>query len=219
MYFRDRIEAGHMLAQRLQAYRNGSDVLVLGLPRGGVPVAYEAARELNVPLDVFIVRKLGVPGHEELAMGAIATGGVRVLHQAVIRELGIPQEIIDRVTESEAKELERRQHLYRSDKPLPAVQGRIVIIIDDGLATGSTMKAAVAALRQQQPMRLVVAVPTAPAETCKELQQMADEVVCVVTPEPFYAVGGSYVDFRQTTDEEVRDLIKRAAWETFPSGV
>jgi len=219
VYFRDRIEAGHMLAQRLQAYRNGSDVLVLGLPRGGVPVAYEAARELNVPLDVFIVRKLGVPGHEELAMGAIATGGVRVLHQAVIRELGIPQEIIDRVTESEAKELERRQHLYRSDKPLPAVQGRIVIIIDDGLATGSTMKAAVAALRQQQPMRLVVAVPTAPAETCKELQQMADEVVCVVTPEPFYAVGGSYVDFRQTTDEEVRDLIKRAAWETFPSGV
>ena len=219
MYFRDRIEAGHMLAQRLQAYRNGSDVLVLGLPRGGVPVAYEAARELNVPLDVFIVRKLGVPGHEELAMGAIATGGVRVLHQAVIRELGIPQEIIDRVTESEAKELERRQHLYRSDKPLPAVQGRVVIIIDDGLATGSTMKAAVAALRQQQPMRLVVAVPTAPAETCKELQQMADEVVCVVTPEPFYAVGGSYVDFRQTTDEEVRDLIKRAAWETFPSGV
>jgi putative phosphoribosyl transferase len=219
VYFRDRIEAGHMLAQRLQAYRNGSDVLVLGLPRGGVPVAYEAARELNVPLDVFIVRKLGVPGHEELAMGAIATGGVRVLHQAVIRELGIPQEIIDRVTESEAKELERRQHLYRSDKPLPAVQGRVVIIIDDGLATGSTMKAAVAALRQQQPKRLVVAVPTAPAETCQELRQMADEVVCLVTPEPFYAVGGSYVDFGQTTDEEVRDLIKRAAWETFHSGV
>jgi putative phosphoribosyl transferase len=191
----------------------------LGLPRGGVPVAYEAARELNVPLDVFIVRKLGVPGHEELAMGAIATGGVRVLHQAVIRELGIPQEIIDRVTESEAKELERRQHLYRSDKPLPAVQGRVVIIIDDGLATGSTMKAAVAALRQQQPKRLVVAVPTAPAETCQELRQMADEVVCLVTPEPFYAVGGSYVDFGQTTDEEVRDLIKRAAWETFHSGV
>lgn len=219
MYFRDRIEAGHMLAQRLQAYRNGPDVLVLGLPRGGVPVAYEAARELNVPLDVFIVRKLGVPGHEELAMGAIATGGVRVLHQAIIRELGIPQETIDRVTESEAKELERRQHLYRSDKPLPAVQGRVVIIIDDGLATGSTMKAAVAALRQQHPKRLVVAVPTAPAETCQELRQMADEVVCLVSPEPFYAVGGSYVDFRQTTDEEVRDLIKRATWETFPSGV
>jgi predicted phosphoribosyltransferase len=219
VYFRDRIEAGHMLAQRLQAYRNGPDVLVLGLPRGGVPVAYEAARELNVPLDVFIVRKLGVPGHEELAMGAIATGGVRVLHQAIIRELGIPQETIDRVTESEAKELERRQHLYRSDKPLPAVQGRVVIIIDDGLATGSTMKAAVAALRQQQPKRLVVAVPTAPAETCQELRQMADEVVCLVTPEPFYAVGGSYVDFGQTTDEEVRDLIKRAAWETFHSGV
>jgi predicted phosphoribosyltransferase len=219
VYFRDRIEAGHMLAQRLQAYRNGPDVLVLGLPRGGVPVAYEAARELNVPLDVFIVRKLGVPGHEELAMGAIATGGVRVLHQAIIRELGIPQETIDRVTESEAKELERRQHLYRSDKPLPAVQGRVVIIIDDGLATGSTMKAAVAALRQQHPKRLVVAVPTAPAETCQELRQMADEVVCLVSPEPFYAVGGSYVDFRQTTDEEVRDLIKRATWETFPSGV
>jgi putative phosphoribosyl transferase len=174
---------------------------------------------LNVPLDVFIVRKLGVPGHEELAMGAIATGGVRVLHQAIIRELGIPQETIDRVTESEAKELERRQHLYRSDKPLPAVQGRVVIIIDDGLATGSTMKAAVAALRQQHPKRLVVAVPTAPAETCQELRQMADEVVCLVSPEPFYAVGGSYVDFRQTTDEEVRDLIKRATWETFPSGV
>lgn len=211
MYFHDRSEAGHILAQTLEQYKNRPDVLVLGLPRGGVPVAYEVARELNAPLDVFIVRKLGVPGHEELGMGAIATGGVRILHEGIIRELGMPQRIIDAVTANEQKELERRERLYRGDRPAPAMQGRVVIIVDDGLATGSTMKAAIAAIRQQQPARLIVAVPTAPAQTCTELKEMADEVVCALTPEPFYAVGGSYVDFSQTTDEEVRDLIRRAA--------
>jgi predicted phosphoribosyltransferase len=211
VYFHDRSEAGHILAQTLEQYKNRPDVLVLGLPRGGVPVAYEVARELNAPLDVFIVRKLGVPGHEELGMGAIATGGVRILHEGIIRELGMPQRIIDAVTANEQKELERRERLYRGDRPAPAMQGRVVIIVDDGLATGSTMKAAIAAIRQQQPARLIVAVPTAPAQTCTELKEMADEVVCALTPEPFYAVGGSYVDFSQTTDEEVRDLIRRAA--------
>ena len=212
MYFQNRTQAGHLLALNLQAYKDRpDDVLVLGLPRGGVPVAYEVARQLNAPLDVFIVRKLGVPGHEELGMGAIATGGVRILHDGIVREFRIPPHVIDRVTANEQNELERRERLYRGERGAPPIEGRIVIIVDDGLATGSTMKAAVAAIRQQRPARVIVAVPTAPAETCKELQQTADEVVCAVTPEPFYAVGGSYADFRQTTDEEVRDLLQRAA--------
>ena len=211
MYFLDRSEAGHVLAQNLQIYRNRSDVLVLGLPRGGVPVAYEVARDLNVPLDVCIVRKLGVPGHEELGMGAIATGGIRILHEGIIREFGISPNTIDKVITNEQKKIERRERLYRGERPPPAIRDHVLIIVDDGLATGSTMKAAVAALRQQQPARLIVAVPTAPAETCADLKETADEVVCPLTPEPFYAVGGSYVDFRQTTDEEVRDLIMSAA--------
>jgi putative phosphoribosyl transferase len=219
VYFRDRSDAGRVLAQKLKHYKNRSDVLILGLPRGGVPVAYEVAKELNAPLDLFLVRKLGVPGHEELAMGAIATGAVRVLHEGIIRELGISQQMVDKITADEQRELERRDRLYRGDKPSPSVQDRVVIIIDDGLATGSTMKAAVAALRQQRPARLIVAVPTAPAETCNELKEMADEVICIEMPEPFYAVGGSYIDFRQTTDEEVHDLLRRVVWETFPSGV
>jgi predicted phosphoribosyltransferase len=211
VYFRDRIDAGRLLARNLASYRNRSDVLVLGLPRGGVPVAFEVARELNAPLDVFIVRKLGVPGHEELGMGAIATGGTRILHKQIIQDLGISPDTIDAVTVNEKKELERRENLYRDDRPPLAIEGRVVIVVDDGLATGSTMKAALAALRQLRPARLIVAVPTAPADTCAELQKMADEMVCLLTPEPFFAVGGSYASFSQTTDEEVRELIRRAA--------
>jgi len=181
------------------------------LPRGGVPVAFEVARELNAPLDIFVVRKLGVPGHEELGMGAIATGGVRILHDALIRELGLSKQTIDLVSAQEWRELERREKLYRGDRPAPVLENRTVIIVDDGLATGSTMKAAVQAVRQQNPARLIVAVPTAPAETCEEICQIADEAVCALTPEPFFAVGGSYQDFTPTTDDEVRDLIERAA--------
>ena len=210
MYFRNRIDAGQILAQHLQSYKDRPDTLVLALPRGGVPVAYEVARELNAPLDVFIVRKLGVPGHEELGMGAIATGGVRILHEGIVREMGIPQHAIDVVSEREQRELERREQLYRGDRPAPRIEGRTVIIVDDGLATGSSMKAAVQALRQRGPARLIVAVPTAPAETCNQFKEIADEVVCAITPEPFFAVGGSYGDFSQTTDEEVRDLMQRA---------
>lgn len=211
MFFRNRTEAGRSLAANLLTYKGRNDVLVLGLPRGGVPVAHEVAQQLNAPLDVFIVCKLGVPGYEELAMGAIATGGVRILHEGVIRELGIPSQVIDLIAQREEKELQRRELLYRGSRAAPAIQDQILIVVDDGLATGSTMKAALAALRQRRPARLIVAVPTAPAETCKELRTIADEVVCPLTPEPFYAVGASYSDFTQTTDQEVRDLIHSAA--------
>ena len=211
MYFLDRTDAGQVLARGLQQYKNQPDVLILGLPRGGVPVAYEVARELNAPLDVFVVRKLGVPGHEELGMGAIATGGVRILHEGIVREVGISPETIEAVSAREQAELERRERLYRGDRPAPTIKGRTVVIIDDGLATGSTMKAAIQAVRQQDPRRLIVAVPTAPSETCEQLKESADEVVCALTPEPFVAVGSSYADFSQTTDEEVRELIASAA--------
>ncbi len=211
MYFRDRTEAGQVLARCLQQYKNQPDVLILGLPRGGVPVAYEVARELNAPLDVFIVRKLGVPGHEELGMGAIATGGVRILHEGIVREVGISPETIEAVSAREQAELERRERLYRGDRPAPTIKGRTVVIVDDGLATGSTMKAAIQAVRQQDPRQVIVAVPTAPSETCEQLKESAEHVVCPLTPEPFFAVGGSYVDFSQTTDEEVRELIASAA--------
>jgi putative phosphoribosyl transferase len=211
VYFRNRTEAGQILARRLQQYGNRSDVLVLGLPRGGVPVAFEVARELNAPLDVFVVRKLGVPGHQELAMGAIATGGIRILNSGVISELGISEQTIDMVSENEELELQRRERMYRGDRQEPSIENRTVIIVDDGLATGSTMKAAVRALRQQNPAKLIIAIPTAPPETCEQLRECADEVICVVTPDPFFAVGGSYVDFSQVTDDEVRELIQRAA--------
>ena len=208
--FRDRRHAGRVLAQMLAGYANRSDVIVLALPRGGVPVAYEVAKALHAPLDVFVVRKLGVPGHEEYAMGAIASGGVRVLNDEVVRRLGIPDTAVDAVTRYEQGELERRERLYRAGRPLPDLRGRTVIVVDDGLATGSTMLAAVRALRAQQPARIVVAVPTAAAETCAQLRSEADEVVCATTPEPFRAVGTWYDDFSQTSDEEVRELLARA---------
>jgi putative phosphoribosyl transferase len=209
--FRNRSEAGRLLARTLEDYKEKPDVLVMALPRGGVPVAYEVARALNAPLDIFLVRKLGVPGHEEVAMGAIASGGIRLLNEDLIRELNISQEMIDAITEREQRELERRERLYRGDKPAPDVRGRTVIVVDDGLATGSTMKVALTALREQQPARLIVAVPIAPPDTCESLREAADQVVCAVTPEPFMAVGAWYQRFDQTTDDEVRDLIKRAA--------
>jgi putative phosphoribosyl transferase len=211
MLFEDRHDAGRRLAVNLGQYAGRPDVIVLALPRGGVPVGYEVARALGVPLDVFLVRKLGVPGREELAMGALASGGVRVLNDDVVRELGIPQRWIDEVTADEAAELRRREAAYRDGRPAPDVRGKTVILVDDGLATGASMRAAVEALRQLGPARIVVAVPVAAAQTCKELRTEADEVVCAETPEPFYAVGSWYDDFSQTTDQEVRDLLARAA--------
>jgi putative phosphoribosyl transferase len=210
MLFEDRHDAGRQLAAKLGRYAGRPDVIVLALPRGGVPVGYEVARALGVPLDVFLVRKLGVPGREELAMGAIASGGVRVLNEDVVRELGIPQRWVDEVTADEAAELRRREVAYRDGRPAPDVRGKTVILVDDGLATGASMRAAVAALRQRGPARIVVAVPVAAAQTCKELRSEADEVMCAETPEPFYAVGTWYEDFSQTTDDEVRDLLSRA---------
>jgi predicted phosphoribosyltransferase len=205
--FRNRSEAGQKLATLLSHYAHRTDVLVLGLPRGGVPVAYEVAQALHAPLDVFVVRKLGAPGQEELAMGAVATGGVRVLNEQVVRSLGISQKKIDAVTAQEQRELQRRERQYRGDQPPPEVQRHIAILVDDGLATGSTMMAAIQALKLQHPARIVVAVPTGARESCKALHGQADEVICAIMPEPFYAVGLWYEDFSQTTDEEVRKLL------------
>jgi predicted phosphoribosyltransferase len=209
-FFRDRSEAGRLLAAKLGAYANRPDVLVLALPRGGVLVAYEVARALNAPLDAFLVRKLGVPGHEEFAMGAIATGGVRVLNEPVVRALGIPDYAIDAVAVKEQEELARRERLYRGDRPPPDVRGETVILVDDGLATGATMQAAVKALREQHAKRIVVAVPVAAPESCEQLKEQVDDMICALTPEPFYAVGFWYQDFSQTTDEEVRELLESA---------
>jgi predicted phosphoribosyltransferase len=209
--FLDRTDAGRQLAKRLSAYAGRRDVLVLALPRGGVPIAFEVAKALNAPLDVFIVRKLGVPGHEELAMGAVATGGVRVLNADVVTALQIPRNVVDAVTSVESKELERRERLYRDDLPPPDVRGKTVILVDDGLATGASMRAAVAALRQRGPARIVIAVPVAAPPTCDEFKSEVDEIVCAVTPEPFHGVGYWYDDFVQVTDREVRDLLLRAA--------
>jgi predicted phosphoribosyltransferase len=211
MIYRDRIEAGKRLSEHLKDYANRQDVLVLALPRGGVPVAFEVANALHAPLDIFLVRKLGVPGQEELAMGAIATGGVRVLNEDVVGYLDIPGEVIDAVAADEERELERRQRLYRDNRPPPDVRARTVILVDDGLATGSTMRAAAAALRKQQPARIVVAVPVSAAETCDEFRMEVDEIICAATPEPFQGVGLWYEDFSQTTDQEVRDLLEKSA--------
>ncbi len=208
--FRNRSEAGRLLAELLDRYRGRPDVVVLGLPRGGVPVAAEVAAGLGAPLDVFVVRKLGVPGHDELAMGAIATGGVRVLNPTVIEGLGIDEDIIERVAAREAEELERRDRAYRGDRPPPNVEGKVVIVVDDGLATGSTMRAAVAALRSQRPSRIVVAVPVGSPATCHELRAEADEVVCARMPMFFQAVGQWYDDFSPTTDAEIDQLLAAA---------
>jgi predicted phosphoribosyltransferase len=208
--FRDRTEAGQRLASKLAKYAHRPDVIVLALPRGGVPVAYEVAAALDAPLDVFIVRKLGVPGHEELAMGAVATGGVRVVNEQAVQDLGIRDRVIDAVAARELKELARRERLYRGSRPPPDVRGRTVILVDDGLATGATMLAAIRALRQMGPARIIVAVPIAAPDTCEALKAKVDEMICAVTPEPFYAVGLWYDDFSQTSDDEVRDLLARA---------
>jgi putative phosphoribosyl transferase len=209
--FRDRAEAGRYLAQRLSGYADRDDVIVLALPRGGVPVGYEVAKALGAPLDVFVVRKIGVPGHEELAMGAIATGGLLVLDRGVVRTLGINQEQIERVVAAELHELDRREAAYRDGREPPQLEGKTVILVDDGLATGSTMRAAALAVRQANPAKIVVAVPVAAPETCDEFRDVVDEIVCGLTPRPFRAVGLWYDDFSQTTDEEVRELLARAA--------
>ena len=213
MIFRDRTEAGKYLATKLLSYKDRPDVLVLALPRGGVPVAFEVAQALRVPLDIFLVRKLGVPGHEELAMGAISTGGVRVLNEDVVDYLGIPEQMIDTIADEELKELKRRELAYRDNRPEPDIKGQTVILIDDGLATGSTIRAAAQALRQQQPARIIVAVPVAAPETCDEYRIGVDEIICAVTPARFFGVGRWYLDFSQTTDEEVRELLERARGE------
>ncbi len=210
MIYRDRLEGGKHLAARLAKYANRDDVLVLALPRGGVPVGFEVARALHAPLDIFLVRKLGVPGHEELAMGAISTGGVRVLNDDVVDYLQIPFGVIDTIAAIELRELERRERAYRGDRREPDVQGKSIILVDDGLATGSTMRAAVAALRQQNPARIVVAVPVSAAQTCDEYRMGVDEIICASTPEPFRGVGQWYRDFSQTTDDEVRELLEKA---------
>jgi predicted phosphoribosyltransferase len=215
--FLNRREAGRVLAARLAQYAKRPDVIVLALPRGGVPVAHEVAQALAAPLDVFLVRKLGVPGHEEYAMGAIASGGVRVLNEDVLDALSIPPAIVDAVAALEQQELERRERLYRGDRPAPDVRGRAVILVDDGLATGATMHAAIKALRQQGAGRVVVAVPIAPPDACNQLREVVDDVVCAVTPEPFRAVGLWYEDFSQTTDDEVRELLARGTRMSHPA--
>ena len=217
--FRDRIDAGRELASHLGRYADRADVLVLGLPRGGVPVAFEVARALSAPLDVFVVRKLGLPHHEELAMGAIAMGGARVLDRALMEQFGVSEAEVEQITRQEEAELDRRQKQYRGDRPLPEIAGHTVILVDDGLATGSSMRVAVAALREEHPGKIVVAVPVAPAEACEMLRAAADEVVCAITPDPFYAVGLWYRDFAQTSDEEVRDLLERARQEFAPAAL
>jgi putative phosphoribosyl transferase len=209
--FPNRAEAGRRLAEKLEQYAGRDDVIVLGLPRGGVPVAYEVAQRLGVPLDVFIVRKLGVPGFEELALGAIASGGVRVLNDDVVRALPNANELVESVTARETAELQRREQAYRDGRPPPELRGRVVILVDDGLATGATMRAAVAALRQLGAAKIVVAVPVGAADTCRELEEEVDEIVCAMAPEWFQAVGQFYEDFSQTSDDEVRELLARAA--------
>jgi len=211
MLFQDRFEAGRLLASKLTHLANRPDVVVLALPRGGVPVGYEVAKALNAPLDVFVVRKLGVPGQEELAMGAIASGGVRVVNERLVQALGIPDEVVDAIAAEEERELQRREREYREGRSPVDVTGRSVILVDDGLATGSSMRVAAQALKAKNPTRIIVAVPVASPQTCEQFQSEVDQVICAVTPEPFWAVGQWYRDFSQTSDQEVRDLLRRAA--------
>jgi putative phosphoribosyl transferase len=208
--FADRTAAGRELASALDEYRERDDVIVYALPRGGVPVAFEVATSLGAPLDVLIVRKLGVPGHPELAMGAVASGGVRVINDLVVGQLGIPEHDIERATQEQRLEVEERERLFRGGYPAPDPEGAIAIAIDDGIATGSTMRASIDALRQMSPARVVVAVPVASPDVCEEFEQIADEVVCLATEQPFGAVGMWYEDFDQTTDQEVIDLLAKA---------
>jgi putative phosphoribosyl transferase len=208
--FRDRTDAGQRLGEALDAYANRPDVLVLALPRGGVPVAAEVAKKLNAPLDILVVRKLGVPFHSELGMGAIATGGVRIVNKEVVDALGIAADAIETVAREEQRELERREKAYRGDVPAPKLEGKTVILVDDGIATGSTMLAAIAAARQLKAAHIVVAVPTGAASTCEKMRQMADNVVALLVPEEFYAVGQWYENFAQTTDDEVRELLAQS---------
>lgn len=211
-HFQDRTDAGQRLAGLLKRFANRDDVIVLGLPRGGVVVAYEVARALGAPLDVFLVRKVGVPGHRELAMGAVASGGVTVRNEDIIAQLRISEADFEAVAEEERRELRRREATYRGDRPPPDVKGRTVLLVDDGFATGATIRAAIAAVRPSGPKSIVVAVPTGAPGACRTLQEETgvDEVVCAVTPTPFHAVGQSYVSFPQTTDAEVRELLARA---------
>lgn len=211
--FKDRSEAGRLLGERLGEYGGRDDVVILALPRGGVPVGLEVARALSAPLDTFVVRKLGVPGHEELAMGAIASGGVRVVNDDVVRELGIGEEAIARVANQELAELSRREHSYRGERGSPQLENKTVVIVDDGLATGSTMRAAVAALRSHEPARIVIAVPVGAPTVCEELGKEADEIVCLLQPEPMSAISIWYERFDQTTDDEVRELLAEAERE------
>lgn len=210
MLFQDRTAAGKVLAGRLARYANRSDVVVLGLPRGGVPVAYEVAKALNAPLDIFLVRKLGVPGHEELAMGAIASGGVKVLNPDIVRSYKLFDAVIHKVTIREQRELERREKLYRGSRAAPNLKSCTVILVDDGLATGATMRAAVLALREHQPARIVIAVPVASPDICAEFESQVDEVICADTPRHFFSVGAWYGDFKQVTDDEVKELLSQA---------
>ena len=216
--FKDREEAGRILAKELKEYANRPNVIVLALPRGGVPVASQVAEALNAPLDVFLVRKLGLPGHEELAMGAIASGGVRVLNEDVVQALNIPEAVIDAVAAREQQELKRRERAYRDGRPSPDLHGKTIILIDDGLATGSSMRAAVAGLKAQDAAKIVVAVPTAAPETCESFETEVDEIICASTPEPFYGVGLWYQDFSQTTDQEVRQYLAEASERQPESG-
>jgi predicted phosphoribosyltransferase len=211
--FRDRHEAGRLLATALSAHSGRADLLVLALPRGGVPVGFEVARALGAPLDVMQVRKLGVPGHEELAKGAIASGGVQILSEDVVDTLSITERVIATVAAAEEQELDRRERVYRGGRPFPDVRGRTVILVDDGLATGSTMRAAAVALHAQGVGRLIAAVPVAPKEACDRLRDVVDDVICAVTPTPFVAVGEWYEDFTQTTDADVQELLRRTAVE------
>lgn len=211
LLFQDRTDAGQQLAQKLNAYAGRNDVVVLALPRGGVPVAYAVAQALQAPLDVFLVRKLGLPGHEELAMGAIASGGVRILNREVIDAMRIPGEVIDAIIHREQQELARQEQLYRDDNPSPSLQDQVAILVDDGLATGASMAAAVTALRAHEPDEIVVAVPIASAESCEQFAQRVDRMVCLETPNPFFGVGLWYENFTQVRDDEVRNLLTRAA--------